>query len=86
MFGLGFKNTRAFLRSFNEDTQGGMTVFGLFFFLFSGILGAIALDVTSLYADRTHLQVAADQAAHDGRIDAGLGLGKGPGATYGLQV
>jgi hypothetical protein len=64
MSGLGFKNTRAFVRSFKEDTRGSMTVFGLFFFLFSGILGAIALDVTSLYAERTHLQVAADQAAH----------------------
>jgi hypothetical protein len=59
-----FKNTRAFLRNFKEDTRGSMTVFGLFFFLFSGILGAIALDVTFLYAERTHLQVAADQAAH----------------------
>jgi hypothetical protein len=64
MIGLGFKNTSAFVRSFREDTRGSMTVFGLFFFLFSGILGAIALDITSLYAERTHLQVAADQAAH----------------------
>jgi hypothetical protein len=64
MIGLKFKNTFAFMRSFKEDTRGSMTVFGLFFFLFSGILGAIALDITSLYAERTHLQVAADQAAH----------------------
>jgi len=64
MIGLRFKNTCAFLNGFREDSRGSMTVFGLFFFLFSGILGAIALDVTSLYAERTHLQVAADQAAH----------------------
>lgn len=64
MVDLRFRNTRAFVRTFKEDTRGSMTVFGLFFFLFSGILGAIALDVTSLYAERTHLQVAADQAAH----------------------
>ena len=60
----GFKNTRTFIQTFKDDVRGSMTVFGLFFFLFSGILGAIALDVTSLYASRTHLQVAADQAAH----------------------
>jgi hypothetical protein len=64
MTGFRFENTRAFLRNFNDDTRGSMTVFGLFFFLFSGILGAIALDVTFLYSERTHLQTAADQAAH----------------------
>lgn len=57
-------NTRTSGRSLVEDTEGSMTVLGLFLFLASGILGAIALDVTSLYAKRTHLQVAADQAAH----------------------
>jgi hypothetical protein len=64
MIGSRFKNTRTFLRNFKEDDRGSMTVFGLFFFIASGILGAIALDVTSLYAERTHLQIAADQAAH----------------------
>jgi hypothetical protein len=64
MIGSSFKNTLTFLRNFKEDDRGSMTVFGLFFFIASGILGAIALDVTSLYAERTHLQIAADQAAH----------------------
>lgn len=59
-----FTNFRKFTRSFCEDTHGSMTVLGLFLFLASGIMGAIALDVTSLYSQRTHLQVAADQAAH----------------------
>lgn len=59
-----FKNKATAIKSFKDDLRGGMTVFGLFFFLFSGILGAIAVDVTSLYAARTHLQIAADQAAH----------------------
>jgi hypothetical protein len=41
-----------------------MTVFGLFFFLFSCILAAFAVDVSNLYSQRTHLQTAADQAGH----------------------
>lgn len=49
---------------FIEDERGAITVTGLFFFLGAGMLGALALDVTSLFAARTHLQVAADQAAH----------------------
>ena len=51
-------------KEFVEDESGAITVMGLFFFIFAGILGALALDVTSLSSARTHLQVAADQAAH----------------------
>lgn len=49
---------------FRDDTSGSMTIMGMFFFIAAGILGAFALDVTNLNASRTHLQVAADQAAH----------------------
>lgn len=49
---------------FCRDEQGSMTVWGLFIWFVSGILGAFALDVTHLMSSRTHLQVAADQAAH----------------------
>ncbi|SFS21715.1 pilus assembly protein TadG-related protein [Yoonia litorea] len=59
-----FAHTRRFAKKFKEDTDGSMTVLGLFLFVVSGILGALALDVTAMYANRTHLQVAADQAAH----------------------
>lgn len=51
-------------KTFQEDERGSMTVAGLTFFIGAGILGALALDVTNFHASRTHLQVAADQAAH----------------------
>ena len=53
-----------FFARFSKDQRGSMTIWGLFIFLCSGILGAFALDVTTLISARTHLQVAADQAAH----------------------
>lgn len=51
-------------RRFRDDDSGSMTIWGLFVFFVCGILGALALDMTHLVAARTHLQVAADQAAH----------------------
>ena len=51
-------------KRFARDEQGSMTIWGLFVWFICGILGALALDVTYLVSSRTHLQVAADQAAH----------------------
>ncbi len=59
-----FQKLRSFAEAFSRDDRGSMTVWGLFVFFVCGILGAFALDVTHLMAARTHLQVAADQAAH----------------------
>lgn len=64
MTGPEYQNVRGLLRRFRQDEGGSMTVMGLFIFIASGILGAFALDVTTLFASRTHLQIAADQAAH----------------------
>ena len=50
--------------AFNRDEAGSATVAGMMFTVIFATIGAIALDVTNLYAARTHLQVAADQAAH----------------------
>lgn len=52
------------LLRFRKDETGSMTVWGLFVWFVSGILGAIALDYTHLVAARTNLQVVADQAGH----------------------
>lgn len=49
---------------FKSDEEGGMSTLGLFMCLSSCAIGAIALDVTHLFAARTQLQVAADLAAH----------------------
>ena len=51
-------------KRFGRDDTGSMSIFGIFIFVCAGILGAFALDVTNLFAHRTHLQTAADQAAH----------------------
>ncbi|NKB28651.1 MAG: hypothetical protein GKR99_14320 [Rhodobacteraceae bacterium] len=50
------------LRCRRED--GGMTIFGLYIFLGMAILAGIGVDFSNLIAHRTHLQVAADVAAH----------------------
>ncbi|WP_018302677.1 Tad domain-containing protein [Wenxinia marina] len=41
-----------------------MTIFGMFLFVTTCVIGGMALDVTHLYAARTQLQVAADLAGH----------------------
>jgi len=43
---------------------GGITILGMFLFVASCMMGAIAIDVANLMAVRTQLQVAADSAAH----------------------
>jgi len=47
---------------YRED--GGMTILGLYFFLFMAIFGAFAVDGMNISASQVHLQKAADQAAH----------------------
>ena len=49
---------------FSENQDGGMTVLGLYVSVAMFILGGLAVDVSSLIAARTQLQVAADLAAH----------------------
>ena len=58
------ENSLDCLRCHVADEDGSMTVFGLFVCLWIAVVGAFALDVANLYAARTHLQIAADQAAH----------------------
>ena len=49
-------------RAHSED--GGMTAFGIFLLLVTLMIGGLGLDVTNAIRERTHLQVAADSAAH----------------------
>lgn len=58
------RSMRHLCSQFRRDEQGSMTVFGLLFFITSCIAGAIAVDISNLYTQRTHLQTAADQAGH----------------------
>ena len=51
-------------RHFAGSESGAMVVFGLFTFIFIGMVGAVALDINHLYAARTKLQVGADVVAH----------------------
>lgn len=55
---------RKSLRQFRTDEHGVMTVFGIFLLLITLIIGGLALDVANAMRARTHLQVAADSAAH----------------------
>ncbi len=50
--------------SFGRDETGSVSAFGVVMFVGFAAVGSIALDVSNLYAARTHLQIAADQAAH----------------------
>jgi len=60
------KTKNAAIRFFTFCTKddGNMTVVGLFSFIAMAAMGSFALDVSNAYASRTHLQTAADQAAH----------------------
>ena len=48
----------------SKSESGGITVLNIYFTLTVAIFGGIAIDVASLTASRTQLQVAADSAAH----------------------
>ncbi|TNC72970.1 pilus assembly protein TadG-related protein [Rubellimicrobium roseum] len=52
------------LRRFARDEQGSMAIYGLFTFATCCAIGAVALDVTHVYAARAQLQAASDAAAH----------------------
>lgn len=55
---------RSLLKSFARDEAGSMVVFGLMLAVCMFIVGGVAVDITNAYQNRTHLQVAADSAAH----------------------
>ncbi len=50
--------------SFASDERGAITTYSLFTFAAMAIVGGIALDVSHAVQMRTHLQIAADAAAH----------------------
>ena len=50
--------------AFSKSEDGGMTVLGLYVTVAMFILGGLAVDVSSLIASRTQLQVAADMPSH----------------------
>jgi Flp pilus assembly protein TadG len=51
-------------RGFVQSEAGGVTVLGVFIFLITAMLGAVAVDYSNLIVARTQLQVAADLTAH----------------------
>lgn len=50
--------------SFWTNTDGSMTVYGLFIFMTIATLFGVSMDVASAYKARTELQIAADTASH----------------------
>ncbi|MCY1127264.1 pilus assembly protein TadG-related protein [Frigidibacter sp. RF13] len=59
MFSLRKSHSR-----FRSETEGSMTVYGIFIFLTMGCLVGLTLDVANAYKARSEIQVAADAAAH----------------------
>lgn len=49
---------------FHRETEGTMTVYGMFIFLSMGCLVGLTVDVSNAYKARSEMQVAADSAAH----------------------
>ena len=47
-----------------DDTEGAMTVFGLFMLMTCIVIGGLGLDVANAYLARTQLQATTDAAAH----------------------
>ena len=60
---LGFLKYQI-VRRFISIQDGAGTIFALFLFVITGMIGALGLDYTRLVSARTELQVAADLAAH----------------------
>ena len=58
--------SRLFVRTaaFQKSESGSLTLFGLYIFMTTAVMSAIAIDVAHLYSARAQLQVAADVAAH----------------------
>jgi hypothetical protein len=52
------------IRSFVSETKGGITALGFFTIVTGLLVGAYSVDWANLMAARTHLQIAADSAAH----------------------
>lgn len=55
---------RRHLATFAREESGAATILALFFLLIFIVMGGIAIDFNRAIADRTHLQVTADTAAH----------------------
>lgn len=55
---------RAIIRTFMYRQDGALTAFGLFLIIAMICVGGLAIDVANAIMVRTHLQVAADSAAH----------------------
>lgn len=51
-------------RQFWRDESGGIFIFGVLLLIAFFMIGGLAIDVANAYMNRTHLQVAADSAAH----------------------
>ncbi|MEZ5887841.1 MAG: pilus assembly protein TadG-related protein [Paracoccaceae bacterium] len=59
MFGLRKSHAR-----FQSETEGSMTVYGIFILMTMGALVGLTVDVANAYKARSEIQVAADAAAH----------------------
>ena len=57
-------SVRALISRFGRREDGALTAFGLFLIITMIIVGGMAIDVANAVMVRTHLQVAADSAAH----------------------
>ena len=52
------------IRKLTRDTDGALTVFGLFMLMTCIVVGGLGLDVANAYLARTQLQATTDAAAH----------------------
>ena len=52
------------LKTFARREEGALTAFGIFLTVTMICVGGMAIDVANAVKVRTHLQVAADSAAH----------------------
>ena len=59
-----FANSDARIDDFRKSEDGALTALGLYLFVAMAMIGAIAVDVSNLFAARSQLQVAADTAGH----------------------
>ena len=58
---------------FTQSEQGSMTIFGLFLIITILMIGGLAIDITNVMRERTHLQMVADSTGHAALLTRELG-------------
>ena len=78
--------TKSRLELLRTNEDGNITLFGIFMIVTCAITGGLAMDVMNGVKTRTHLQVAADSAAHAALMARSYGKTENEAIQFGLTL